>query len=249
MLAPGFVAKVVAVSDVGMRAFMVAQELATMPPAEAADAIAEAIRSSVGDRDAKSQAALLAIVIALGTNKFNYVTIEALYRASRAKRLDAVARMLLHLTASSDVPTNPERALRPNGRPLTLGERKSLARTRDRDVISLLSRDPNPDVVEILLGNPHLTERDVIRIAAHRPGLPSALRAVARHPRWLAAPHIRFALVCNPATEISLAIRLIATLPRHDIEAIAREAYLHGEVVRQAELVLHLATMPVELVN
>lgn len=220
-----------------------------MRPTEAAGTIAEAIRSSVGDRDAKSQAALLAIIMALGTNKFNYLTIEALYRASRAESLDAVARMLLHLTASTDMPTNPERALRPNGRPLTLGERKSLARTRDRDTISLLSRDPNPDVVEILLGNPHLTERDVIRIAAHRPGLPSALRAIARHPRWLAAPHVRFALVCNPATDVSLAIRLVATLPRHDIEAIAREGFLHGEVVVQAQLVLRLASLPVDLVN
>lgn len=220
-----------------------------MSPEVAAAALAEAIRSSVGDRDAKSQAALLAVIVALGTNKFNYLTLEALYRASRAESLDAVARMLLHLTATTEAATHPERALRPNGKPLTLGERKSLARTRDRDTIALLSRDPNPDVVEILLGNPHLTERDVIRIAAHRPGLPSALRAIARHPRWLAAPHVRFALVCNPATDVGLAVRLIATLPRHDIEAIAREAFLHGEIVMQAQLVLRLATMPVDLVN
>ena len=55
------------------------------------------------------------------------------------------------------------------GRPLTLGERKSLARRPDRDLIARVMRDPNPDVIRILLNNPGLTESDVVRVCARRP--------------------------------------------------------------------------------
>ena len=55
------------------------------------------------------------------------------------------------------------------GRPLTLGERKSLARTHDRSLIQRVVRDPHPDVVRILLDNPSLTEEDVVRVCAARP--------------------------------------------------------------------------------
>ena len=68
------------------------------------------------------------------------------------------------------------------GRPLTLGERKSLARRPDRAMLDRLLHDPHPDVIRRLLRNPRLTEDDVVRLAARRPGRPEVLvenRAVA----------------------------------------------------------------------
>ena len=68
------------------------------------------------------------------------------------------------------------------GRPLTLGERKSLARTHDRSLIQRVVRDPHPDVIRILLDNPSLTEPDVVRICASRPCDPQVLQTVYETP-------------------------------------------------------------------
>lgn len=241
MFAPGFVAKIIAVVDPSLRLNLAAQELTHMAPPAAAREVADAIRASVAARDPKAQAALLAIVGALGANKLEYATLQRLYQAGQTLGYQAVARIFLDPHRGGGVAPAPERALRPNDRPLTLGERKSLARTKNRDLLALLARDPHPDVVAILLGNPQVTERDVVRIAAHRPGIPAALRAIAEHPRWLAARHVRLALVHNPATELGLAIRIIATLLRGDIETIVHNEALHSEIIAQARLTLALA--------
>ena len=67
------------------------------------------------------------------------------------------------------------------GRPLTLGERKSLARTHDRSLIQRVVRDPHPDVIRILLDNPSLTEEDVGRVCAQRGRTtPNVLQTVYR---------------------------------------------------------------------
>ena len=53
-----------------------------------------------------------------------------------------------------------------------------------RREILLMLRDPHPDVVAILLDNPHITESDVVRIASARPAVPASLARLAAHARW-----------------------------------------------------------------
>ena len=55
------------------------------------------------------------------------------------------------------------------GRPLTLGERKSLAKKPDRDLLERLLADPHPDFIRGVLRNPRLTEDDVVRFVARVP--------------------------------------------------------------------------------
>ncbi len=52
--------------------------------------------------------------------------------------------------------------------------------------------DPHPMVIRNVLGNPRLTEDDVLRLVARRPAVAHAIAEVARHPRVVAArapPH------------------------------------------------------------
>ena len=84
-----------------------------------------------------------------------YAARKRLYEAAIEASLPAIARLFLVASPTAPVPPTlkkqlgPERPLRPTDRPLTLGERKSLARTHRRDKIILMVRDPHPDVVEI----------------------------------------------------------------------------------------------------
>src|SRR6185503_6507330 len=109
------------------------------------------------------------------------------------------------------------RPLKPTGRPLTLGERKALARTHNREDLLLLIRDPHPAVVEILLGNPHVTEAEILRIASFRPAVPESLTKIAAHPRWSVRHAVKRALVMNPGTPLADAIRIATTLRTQEL--------------------------------
>lgn len=107
------------------------------------------------------------------------------------------------------------------GRPLTLGERKALARKPDREMLERLLRDPHPDVIRMLLANPKLTEDDVLTLAARRPCRPDVLVEIARSTRWAHRPRIRIALVLNPDTPLDTAAPILGLLMRHELRLVA----------------------------
>jgi len=79
-----------------------------------------------------------------------------------------------------------------------LGMRKSLARKPDFKMISRIARDQDHRVIENLLSNPRLTERDVVRIAAVRPISPKVLEVIYKHPRWMTRYSVKKTIVLNP---------------------------------------------------
>ncbi len=129
------------------------------------------------------------------------------------------------------------------GRQLTLGERKSLARRRDRDLLARVLRDPHPDVIRILLGNPALTEADVIRLCAQRPVAPEVLREVFRHPRWIVRYAVRRAIVRNPFSPLDLALQLAAHLNAQDARQVVESPELAVPLRQACERVAGLATL------
>jgi hypothetical protein len=87
-------------------------------------------------------------------------------------------------------------------RPLTLGERKNLARRSGRKGIARLLRDPHPAVLGELLLNPLLTEPDLVRLVSLRPASVGGICALARDGRWLLAPHVRLGILHNPGLPV-----------------------------------------------
>jgi hypothetical protein len=116
------------------------------------------------------------------------------------------------------------------GRPVTLGERKSLARRHDRELIARVIRDPHPDVMRILLGNPRLTEPDVLRLCARRPVATEVLREVYRCARWIVCYPIKLALVMNPHTPVDVSLQLLPLLHEQDLKRVREAADLPPEL-------------------
>ncbi len=145
--------------------------------------------------------------------------------AARARELgDLELATLLDAAAPQAVDEDTQRVPAQggrDGRPLTLGERKALARRPSRDLLVKVIRDPHPDVVRILLGNPRLTEDDLVRLCARRPIAPEVLREVARSPRWVVRYRVRLAILRNPHTPLDLALPLVAGLNAQDARTIA----------------------------
>ncbi len=170
----------------------------------------------------------------------------ALYAAATDANTPEIARLFF---TGSPLPDDvdhqavlaPERRVEPRGRVLTLGERKTLARTSRRDLIMHLVRDPHPEVIDILLENPHITERDVVTIAARRPAAPALFTKIAAHARWRVRYAIRLTLVLNPYTPLHLAMRLCATLRHGDLRQVSGDPSLDEQLRRQAEELLDRA--------
>lgn len=179
--------------------------------------------------DPDAAEALEAITHAAAEPALSYTVRKQLYEAAVREQLPAIARLFLVASPTTmgayqlAKSLAPERALKPTGRPLTLGERKSLARTHDREQILLLLRDPHPAVVAILLDNPHITEPDVVRIASARPAVPAALSTVASHPRWSVRHAVKRSLVLNPSTPLADAIRIATTLRPAELRELAAD--------------------------
>lgn len=162
-----------------------------------------------GLRDTHAQVALLTAEIALCWE-------PSLQRAVHGDRLDVPASAL----DPDDERLIPDYG---RGRVLTLGERKSLARRPDRKLIDRVIRDPHPDVIELLLMNPRLTEPDVVRLCARRPNAPEILLRVFRSPRWAIHPKVRTALALNPSTPPAIAEAVVPLLAPEDLHILAQD--------------------------
>jgi hypothetical protein len=169
-----------------------------------------------------------------------------IYAVARNVGHDEVARLFFDMSPTrasardAESSMEPERALVPKGRTLTLGERKSAARGHRPEMLMHLLRDPHPDVVGVLLENPHLTERDVIAIAARRPSIPESLSAVATSRRWSVRYNVKRALAMNPYTPAHVALRIVTTLRTADLVAIRNDRNLPTSLRMQATELLQL---------
>jgi hypothetical protein len=238
--APSLIGYLTAIRDVGQRRVAMSEFLRDASPAAAIGVLAGILaRAAAGEPRARAVVEA-AVIAAADARTLGYAIREALYAAAKDAGRDDIAR--LFLTASPptlserelDRRLAPERVVMPRGRTLTLGERKTLARTQRRDLIARLIHDPHPDVVAILLGNPHVVERDIVRLAAQRPAVPASLALVAEHPRWVIRHAVKRALVLNPFTPVAVAIRVATTLGRADLAEVAGDPNLAAPLRQHA---------------
>jgi hypothetical protein len=195
--------------------------------------------------DADAMETLQCVTHAAADASLAYDVRQRLYTAAVERNLPTIARLFLIASPQGQLPhqlskqLGPERPLRPtDSRPLTLGERKALARTHRRDKLTLLTRDPHPSVVAIVLDNPHLTEQDVVKMAASRPAVPDALAKIAVHPRWSVRHAVKRALVLNPSTPLADAIRIATTLRAPELAELAADHSLNETLRKHAREVL-----------
>lgn len=224
--------------DPQLRIRFVRTELEVLGLAEAAGAL-EAIAASTEQTDPRAREVLIAAAPTL-TDPAWELRLEALRaEASREGHL-ALCRLLRRRVPSDLGPTEttePQVAMSARGRPLTLGERKAYARKPDRFMLDRLLRDHDPSVIRNVLGNPRITEEDVLRLAARRPNFAEVIEEVIRHARWSGSVRVRLAVVLNPYTPTSVSVPLVPLLLRQDLQQVT-EATTVPAVVRAAAVEL-----------
>lgn len=155
--------------------------------------------------------------------------VQALREEAAGRALLSLARLLRRpppsLPAASSPSASPRVPDYGSGRPLTLGERKALARRPTRKSLDKLLGDPHPVVIRTLLVNPKLTEDDVVRLAARRPGNAEVLAEIARSA-WSHRVRVRMTLVLNPDSPVDLSIPMLALLVRTELRQVVEAAFL-----------------------
>lgn len=216
------------ISDHTMRAAYVRHTLRAMPPEQVADCFMVAMSSAEARRPAHGEL-LQAISLALADESCEALrdTLSGLFEARGQTML---ARALSRFVPGEEDPAAQRIPDFGKGRTVTLGERKSLARRHDREMLTRILRDPHPLVIRILLGNPAVTEPDIVRLCASRPVLGDVLREVFRSPRWIVRYQVKTALVLNPCTPLDIALQIAPHLTAQDLRRAVAATDLNEEL-------------------
>jgi hypothetical protein len=222
--AAGLVRAVLSLGDGGLRAEYVAS-VARSWEVGALAAVLDEVCERAEQANPEAREAMLAVVDALNAEGMDEV-LRRLREETAGGSLLALDRLIRPPAKSGRPPagTPTSRAKVPDdgkGRPLTLGERKALARRPDREMMQRLLADPHPAVIHRLLRNPRVLEDDVVRLAAKRPGRSDVLAEIARSTKWVHRPRVRMALVMNPATPLEMAARIVGLLLRPELQLVA----------------------------
>jgi hypothetical protein len=117
-----------------------------------------------------------------------------------------------------------------------VGYRISLARRAMAGMLERLLFDPDPRVVRALLGNPRVTEADVVKLAASRRAGPQALEAIAQDDRWIVRYAIKVALANNPTAPIRIVIGLLPYLMHQDLRTLSASSSREDVRIQAAAL-------------
>ncbi|HTU63301.1 MAG TPA: hypothetical protein VMF89_32795 [Polyangiales bacterium] len=209
-------------------------ELLRIGAVRAADVLS-VVLARAEQREERYAVLLLRVSLALSTPTMSALK-GSIAAVAHACGQSSLARFLGHVQVEAD----PEQEEAPaserdipdfgRGRPLTLGERKSLARTHDRNLLARVLRDPHPDVIKILLDNPTMVEADVVRLCARRPSRPDVLNEVFLHQRWVLRYRVRLTLALNPFTPEEVALQILPHLSAADLREVRSSGQISPRV-------------------
>ena len=219
-----------------IRAHKAAKILASMGAEEAVDLLGDLFRRADQRSDPHS-AALEGLLRAVRTLLDPDQT-DALFRAAEAAQDLEVQALLLRTEPARSFDTDRAEWVDREMKAKTLGERRAMAKQRDRDLLSRLASDQDPVVVRHVLGNPRCTEREALLAASRRPQRTDVLEEIFRSRRWSTNRRVRRALALNPYSPPGLASAALALLTGPDLREVAGDLTISTEVRVQARRLL-----------
>lgn len=225
-----------AIGDPDLRARRARELLSALPARDAVARIAALLRGA-GMSGAARASAIEAVLRALHSG-VGLQPWAALRDAAAALGEDEVSALLSNAPAQRAFDHGARGYVDREMAARTLGLRRQLARSLDRDVLNRLMHDQDPTVLQHLLENPRVTERDVLLAAARRPTQPAALEEIFRSRRWAQNRRVRKALALNPYCPPALAAAALSLLTRPELREVAADAHVDGGVRAQARRLL-----------
>jgi len=104
---------------------------------------------------------------------------------------------------------------------MTTPEKIQLAAFGDKEARSLLVREPVKQIQLAVINNPRIQDGEIAGVCKSRQVSEEVLRRIALNRDWMKLYPVRLALVRNPKTPLTLAMKLIPTLLRQDLKLLA----------------------------
>jgi hypothetical protein len=123
-------------------------------------------------------------------------------------------------------------------RALPYAEKIILATRTDRSERAVLIQENDPRILYYLLKNPRITTEEVLRIARMTSLSAMVADQIAKTSQWSSNQEIRSALVNNPRTAPSLALKLLGTLSEPEIRQIAKSTAVSQPLKQAAVRIL-----------
>jgi hypothetical protein len=121
---------------------------------------------------------------------------------------------------------------------MTVAERIKLALHGNREARMLLLRDSNRLIRRFVLQNPRVADDEAIAIAKNRSADDELLRIIAERREWAKNYQVRHALVTNPKTPLTIALRFLSGLYERDIRALAKSKNVSATIAAQAKRIV-----------
>lgn len=169
------------------------------------------------------------------TGVLGYPKMSEIYLSSKEMGCDRVTRLLSNPPPKKKRYSEYDFVEGQEQDKITLGEKRSLAKSFKKDTLDRLLYDPDPHVIRNLLNNPRVTERDVLKVASKRPVSEEILSEIFNNKKWSERYSIKRALVKNPFTPTRLALGLVNFMLVQDLKEISRDGTLHKVIKGAAE--------------
>ena len=116
----------------------------------------------------------------------------------------------------------------------SMKKRVKYAMKGNREVRTILVRDPNKIVAQAVVNNPRITEQEVEKIAAMRTVPGEVLRLVAINRTWARNYTITCGLAKNPRTPLANAMSILPRIMTKDLKGIVGNRNVSEAIRRQA---------------
>ncbi|MCK8601241.1 hypothetical protein [Desulfoferrobacter suflitae] len=128
----------------------------------------------------------------------------------------------------------PEETLFQKVQRMSTAEKVRFASRGDKEVRSLLIRDGERTIQMAVVNNPRISDGEIVSIAHSRNIHEDVLRKIAASREWIKLYPVRVALVQNPKTPMTIALRLLQTLMQKDLRAIGKSKNVPNAIARAA---------------
>ncbi len=214
-----------------MRSHRLTEKLCRFEPDEVAEVL-QAIIVAAAERRGDYCLALEALDVGLLTRKAGNSFMSDVYVCAQHSGFEELVR-LLSRPGSSRVFNDAGES---SSDEIPSGVRIAMAKSGNRDQLTRMFADTNPQVIRTLLQNPVLTESDVLKLAARRPAVAAVQREVFNSRKWSARYAVKKALILNPYTPTEIGMKIVYVLMVQDLRFVAESRDLHSwlcEIARQ----------------
>ena len=120
---------------------------------------------------------------------------------------------------------------------MTIGEKIKFAMTGNKEARGIFLKEANKMIIAATLKNPRITEDEIMQLALTKGTSDDTLRQISRGKEWMKNYQIKYALVTNAKTPITISMSLINQLYLHDLKKLAKSKSIPSVIAATAKKV------------